>query len=518
MEMTCARPAGRLRLVPLAHCLALALSLGIGQASATEVRHPVLDGTPIPGFNHPLTTTPSRRWQPPADAASQIHRPYAHVPVQRPQTTILVENCDDDGNGSLRDALVNVAQSGDTVDLSALTCSTITLSSGAIFFSQDDITITGPDDGSVMIDGNGTSSLRHTGSGTLELNNFSMVDGAKYLDDTLNIDAMGGCIYSAGNVSLSNSYLKYCHARTTNTAYQAEGGAVFATGSITMSNTGVFRSAAGSDTDAGIGGGIWANDGVTMVDSSVSLNTASTNVGGVVAIGGLIAKYSVFSGNYASETAGGMYVLGNTIIQNSTIDGNGAGTIAGGAFLLGGGATTPISISNSTVSGNTSPVVGGLFILGYPAQIGSSTIAFNVETGPTKYGAGIYSGSDITFESSIVGANSIDSGGTLIADDIGGSSTAVFSGHNNLATYVVGSQVMPADTLYENPQLAALANNGGLTRTHMLLPNSPAIDTGNNEVGSASDQRGAGFPRTLGNATDIGAVEFSDVIFANGFD
>lgn len=40
--------------------------------------------------------------------------------------TIPVTNCNDSGNGSLRAAIAE-AQNGDTVDMSVLTCSTITL-------------------------------------------------------------------------------------------------------------------------------------------------------------------------------------------------------------------------------------------------------------------------------------------------------------------------------------------------------------------------------------------------------
>src|SRR5204862_2965606 len=50
--------------------------------------------------------------------------------------------------------------------------------------------------------------------------------------------------------------------------------------------------------------------------------------------------------------------------------------------------------------------------------------------------------------------------------------------------------------------LAALANNGGPTQTHALLPGSPAIDAGSNALavdqnGSplTTDQRGPGFSR-----------------------
>ena len=78
---------------------------------------------------------------------------------------------------------------------------------------------------------------------------------------------------------------------------------------------------------------------------------------------------------------------------------------------------------------------------------------------------------------------------------------------------------LPADTLHDDPLLGALADNGGPTQTLALLPGSPAIDTGNNVAGLATDQRGAGFPRVMGSSADIGAYEVTaDAIFADGFD
>src|SRR5207249_8574098 len=58
-----------------------------------------------------------------------------------------------------------------------------------------------------------------------------------------------------------------------------------------------------------------------------------------------------------------------------------------------------------------------------------------------------------------------------------------------------------------DPDLQPLANNGGPTRTISLNPGSPAIDAGFNVDFLPFDQRGVGFPRTLGARTDIGAFE-----------
>jgi hypothetical protein len=67
--------------------------------------------------------------------------------------------------------------------------------------------------------------------------------------------------------------------------------------------------------------------------------------------------------------------------------------------------------------------------------------------------------------------------------------------------------------------LQPLANNGGPTQTHALGAGSPAIDTGNNDAVLSTDQRGYGFPRTVGAGTDIGAFELlNDRIFFDGFE
>lgn len=56
--------------------------------------------------------------------------------------------------------------------------------------------------------------------------------------------------------------------------------------------------------------------------------------------------------------------------------------------------------------------------------------------------------------------------------------------------------------------LGPLADNGGPTQTHALLPGSPAIDIGFNIGGEEFDQRGEPFSRVSGGRIDMGAFEF----------
>ena len=76
----------------------------------------------------------------------------------------------------------------------------------------------------------------------------------------------------------------------------------------------------------------------------------------------------------------------------------------------------------------------------------------------------------------------------------------------NLFGSTYGFTVASNDTVSgANPLIAPLANNGGPTLTHALLPGSPTLDAGDDSL-TGTDQRG--FPRLSGAHVDIGAFEF----------
>jgi predicted outer membrane repeat protein len=139
-------------------------------------------------------------------------------------------------------------------------------------------------------------------------------------------------------------------------------------------------------------------------------------------------------------------------------------------------------------------------------EAADSTLSGNSAT----YGGGIYAGAAAL-------TNSIVAGNSGITPDLqisAGSVTAAYSliGNNNGTSLaaaptpdasgnLIGTATSPID-----PLLDLLANNGGPTQTHALLPGSPAIDRGT-AAGQSFDQRGPGFPRSVGLGTDIGAFE-----------
>jgi hypothetical protein len=170
-----------------------------------------------------------------------------------------------------------------------------------------------------------------------------------------------------------------------------------------------------------------------------------------------------------------------TVSGNSATDGDG-----GGVANIGSGRLT---MTNCTVSGNAASSRGGGVI--------------HIPVGPASEIPGL-----VTLTNTIV-ANSV---GGDVYDTSAGSPLA---GSHNLIED--GSGGLPG-TITGDPLLGPLADNGGPTLTHALLPGSPAIDAGINgrvPVAFPADQRGAPFARMGGTAVDIGASEVqSPVVIA----
>jgi hypothetical protein len=233
-------------------------------------------------------------------------------------------------------------------------------------------------------------------------------------------------------------------------------------------------------------------------------------------------------------------------VQDSVITGNTATTIGGGIHEYGGfenGAQT--QIIGSTISGNTTSSssgdgggIAGEYGLG---TIIRSTIANNhAGAGPLSRGGGVYADGVELIDSTVAG-NSAGVGGGLetsdtdIRNSIIANNTAfdAESGHDIWATgastitarfslierysATITDAVARSNILGQDPQLAALAGNGGATPTMRLLSSSPAVDCGSSSA--TTDQRGSARPvdlagRTNSNvagadASDIGAFELT---------
>ncbi|HEY0180426.1 MAG TPA: choice-of-anchor Q domain-containing protein [Dokdonella sp.] len=410
---------------------------------------------------------------------AQLPAPRASAAGARPAATLVVTNCADDGDGSLR-AAIAAAGEGDTIDLGRLSCARITLATGAIPVMLDELTITGPGADALAIDGGGVDRVfLHYGGGTFTLRALT-VSGGRNRTSGFDV-AGGGCIASAGYVNLDQAAVRDCYAG----GEGAYGGAIYAFSLTAYESTLSGNTAYGVHAAAGtaaFGGAAFVYT-TQLLHSTVSGNVAahldvegrtSYDIGGglISVLGGLLISSTVDS-NYSEGRGGGIATFNDFALYNSTVSGNVAATSGGGGLFL----RRPAGLSAT-----------------------SSTIAAN----HAATGGGVWSNSEsLTLESSIVADNFAAAGAADLQDDM----PATVAGSNDLIGAASATVVPPPDTLYANPRLAPLAYNGGPTRTHALLPDSPAIDAGNNVAALPYDQRGAEFARIYGAAPDIGAFE-----------
>jgi hypothetical protein len=275
-----------------------------------------------------------------------------------------------------------------------------------------------------------------------------------------------------------------------------------------------------------------ANQRVIISGNNTDPNPANRSRVFNVAPGATVSISNLTIANGESQFGGGIYNLGDLTLNNVTLTGNKAVTILGaggdgGAIDSDGGTLT---INNSTISGNTADGGGGGIhhcgnstgVLTNVTITGNRSDADDLSPGE---GGGLeqVSSNPLTLKNTIVAgnvkgtaapaANDLDvfgPGGIDLSNSknnlIGDAATSGGITNGGAAANIVGNS--GAGTININTVLdVTLANNGGPTRTHKLLPGSPAINNGNDSLTSATlDQRGTGFNRKVGTV-DIGAYE-----------
>lgn len=210
---------------------------------------------------------------------------------------------------------------------------------------------------------------------------------------------------------------------------------------------------------AGFGGGINSEGTLTVTNSTLSKNHASSG-GGIVNGGPMLTVFnSTFYSNTSNEHGGGVDSFGGLNVINSTFISNSA-VGAGGAIR----SSSAFTLTNSTVTGNSANIYGGL------SSNAAVTLRNTIVAGN--------SGGDCIVSSVTADAYNLDSDGSC------GDATTRTLGQINLQP---------------------LGNNGGKTRTMALGAGSAALNAGNNAVCPSTDQRGVARPQA--GACDAGAFE-----------
>lgn len=332
--------------------------------------------------------------------------------------------------------------------------------------------------------------LTSAASGTVTISGLTVRDGLR-----------GGISHSGtGTLNVTN-----CTVRA-NGGSAGRGGAISNQGDGTV-NVNSCLIADNSAFDAG--GGLYTDGGPLNINRCTIINNHSignTSHGGGVAnfTGPVTITDSTISGNSAKHAGGGVSING-VKMTNSTIAGN---SVAGGTGAIGGGGvySYTTTITNCTITGNSAQGSGG----GVLSRDHQAMPGLIFPTTTLK--SSIVAGNTATGSSPDVSAMFITGGFNLIGK-INGSTGLTHS------TDMSGTVAAPLDAKLDP---AGLKDNGGPTQTVALLFGSPAIDKATSVPQGGgptltTDQRGAGFPRTVddpalpnangGDGTDVGAFE-----------
>jgi hypothetical protein len=271
--------------------------------------------------------------------------------------------------------------------------------------------------------------------------------------------------------------------------------------------------------------------GLTLRGGNAGLGSGGG--GGILNRGTLTVTHSILDNNVisagqTSSGGGGLHNNGGTVvITNSTLANNAAvGGIGGGSLSTVGGA---VVITDSTLAGNRGDSGGAIRNVNGTLAITNTTLANNVGVGAVG-GGGIENSGTLAITNSTLAGNVGGNGGglrnsggivtlqnTILArnavrafgrgPDCSGPVTSL--GHNLLGDPTDCTIDLQASDLTEDPELGEFTDNGRPGRGYFpLLPDSPAIEAGDDAVCPETDQLGQ--PRV--SPCDIGAVEFQTLL------
>lgn len=395
----------------------------------------------------------------------------ALLPAPGFAATFDVDNTLDAGAGSLRQAVLdaNAASGADIIDATGVT-GTIVLSSGEIVVS-DAVTVQGPGDATLSIDAQQQSRIFNA-SAPLEISGLALRNGALglFCDGATSVGGAG--IFAGAGLVLTDVTLE------DNASLDVDGGGAYVIGDVTLTRVHLFSndSIPCATSNGGHGGGIYATGNVSMVQSLLETNFADIAGSAVYAEGDIsltdsLAKTNSGGAGTALFGRGDITVVNSTLFQNAAIS-----DIDTRSVVESSGDAATIGLYHATFSDNRT----ALRITGSASTLRTrNTILW-----------------DDAVEADAVAGTAFDIQYSLLTNASG---TGIVDG--------VDGNVVGHDPLFV---LGAPADYGGRSQVMAITPNSPAFNSGGPSPLTpppAYDQRGPGFPRIVGAATDMGAFE-----------
>ena len=259
-----------------------------------------------------------------------------------------------------------------------------------------------------------------TGSaGGIYLNGASSTNATTLLNTTISGNTVGGS--GAGIYSL-NSKLVISNSIVSNNTATFEGAGLYLNGSstnVTISNS----TLTGNHGRNGVGLYATGTGTLTISDSSIDANIATGSGGGLnmtnMAAGATVTVTNVnVTNNTGVNSGAGIFLnsVGTSLsITDSYIDNNTLTLFDGGGIYLNGDATTNVTLTGGSVSGNVARGGGGIYIVNGPSLV-ASDVDISGNQGSSS-GGGISVGAGCSLDinrSSIRGNRAGASGGGIL--------------------------------------------------------------------------------------------------------
>jgi len=365
--------------------------------------------------------------------------------------------------------------------------------------------------GLIMTNGNG-GAIRN--SGTLTVTHSTITGN----NASSSFFGYGGGIYNgtSGILTLTHSTITENNASG---SAGASGGGIYNKGTLIVAHSIIAENNAISTRNSS-GGGIFSSTALTVTDSIITGNTANSG-GGIckTARGVLTVTNTTIAGNTALS-GGGISISGgsNTVatMMNSTITGNTASANGGGIRLSSGTLMLTNSLVAENTANDTDSLGGGIYCSYSTLMVTNTTITRNTAFN----GGGIYLDGTTRYQAllanSIVVENSSTDIDTMIYSVNGypGIEAYIISGYNNLTPYANTHSLWTntdGNRVYNPNQPLFVDADAG---DYRLVANAQAIDGGSNLLAYAAGLNEnsldlAGNPRIAGESIDIGAYEYA---------
>ena len=260
----------------------------------------------------------------------------------------------------------------------------------------------------------------------------------------------------------------------------------------------------GNPGNGGNGGGVYMdgiNQTFNICGSVISGNTANALGGGVFrvsnnGVGPMTIDQTTIADNVVNDApslsqAGGLYLQGLQIVMTgSTVSSNTANS-SGGLFVWENPGTQTLDMTNVTIANNhtrTSLGAGMSVNQNVTGTLWQVTIAGNSTAGATSFASAINGGHSLVLKNTLIANNTK----VFIWENTSCNQLHTGQGANyqwpNLNAGGQVEQACTANTVFADPLLLSLGDNGGPTETILPASGSPAIGTA---TGCPSnDQRG----------------------------